>query len=746
MRALGVRASAIDALTWSADTDPSWRTFAMLDAAVRMVRALVDGRAITRGSAASELLEALCGTGLDAPTARMEQRIPARFWWIRAHPSERDKLLVNGAVIVHFARREGPEAAPTAAPDAARALTLPQRGAGHRLATRLLLPPEAASALTREKPAPMQLLFAVLRAGQPRTLALVLAGLTVGAAAAVGEIMLVRALLTIGTSLALDYQRATAIVALLAFLIAACWTDLRVTSTLKRLGVDLEARLRVALLAKLPLLDDSYLRTRPASDMAARAHALHHLREVPALWAQSVRASLGLVSTGAGLIWLYPEATSHIVGLLAVALVTPYLGRRSLSEANVRLQTQAGARERFYLDALLGAVPIRVHGAAQAVQRGHELLLVDWLRSARGVLALATSVQGVQLFASSALALSVVGLYLLTGSEPSAALLLAFWALRMPALGQELVAAQLALRSYHGVALRLLAPLSAATERTSVRDPDQDPPAPRTAMSLALRSVSVTLGGRPVLSDLSVEIAAGEHVAIVGPSGAGKSSLIALLLGWVEASEGQLLVDGRALEPSRLCAETAWVDPAVQLWDASLYDNLLYGDDREPTRDLPGVLAAAELLDVVANLEGGLSASLGAGGARLSGGQAQRVRLGRALMREDARLVLLDEPFRGLERAVRGLLLARLRARFRGATLLFVSHDIADTASFDRVLVLARGRIVETGVPAQLARDPTTRYAQLVAAEQALRNRVFARAAWRRMWLERGALRERGTP
>src|SRR5439155_4044962 len=111
----------------------------------------------------------------------------------------------------------------------------------------------------------------------------------------------------------------------------------------------------------------------------------------------------------------------------------------------------------------------------------------------------------------------------------------------------------------------------------------------------------------------------------------------------------------------------------------------------------------AELEPVIARLPEGLATRLGEGGGLVSGGEGQRVRVGRGYARRRARLVLLDEPFRGLDRESRRRQLAAARACWRDATLLCVTHDLAETQTFARVLVIDGGRIVEDGAPVQLA-------------------------------------------
>jgi len=258
-----------------------------------------------------------------------------------------------------------------------------------------------------------------------------------------------------------------------------------------------------------------------------------------------------------------------------------------------------------------------------------------------------------------------------------------------------------------------------------------------------MQSVGVIASGHRVLQDIELRIAPGSHLAVVGPSGAGKSTLVGLLLGWHRASSGgRLLIDGELLDGKRLSAlrsQTAWLDPAVQLWNRSLIDNLQYGTPQGSDGRLRNVLEAAELHGLVELLPEGLQTSLGEGGALVSGGEGQRVRLGRALLRSSARLVILDEPFRGLDREKRRLLLGGARQWWPGATLLCITHDISETLQFPRVLILEGGRIVEDGAPAELAERPS-KYRAMLEAEESIRTGLWSGQDWRRLRLEGGRL------
>jgi len=208
-------------------------------------------------------------------------------------------------------------------------------------------------------------------------------------------------------------------------------------------------------------------------------------------------------------------------------------------------------------------------------------------------------------------------------------------------------------------------------------------------------------------------------------------------------------VDGEILDGKRVVSlrqETAWVDPAVQLWNRSLYENLRYGIEIPDGAQMGAAIQSASLYGVLERLPDGLKTSLGESGGLVSGGEGQRVRLGRAFLHTGTRLAILDEPFRGLDRDARRKLLRESRQHWKNVTLLCVTHDVSETLVFPRVLVIEDGQIIEDGQPAALADQPASRYHSLLQAEQDVRTGLWQGADWRRLTIADGHLAENALP
>lgn len=191
------------------------------------------------------------------------------------------------------------------------------------------------------------------------------------------------------------------------------------------------------------------------------------------------------------------------------------------------------------------------------------------------------------------------------------------------------------------------------------------------------------------LCGASLRVPAGTHVAVVGPSGGGKSTLLALLLGLLPAESGEV----------RAPRKVTWCPQEPQLVSTTVRENLRLAapgaSDRELVEGLrqAGLEGWGERLDEV----------VGSGGVALSGGEAQRIALARALLREEAELVLLDEPTAHLDVETSEALLQRLRRGLRGTTVLHVTHRWSETRHADVVLRVDGGTVTPV-------RDDAVRY------------------------------------
>lgn len=712
--------TAAEATLDAALADDSWRGPATLDAALRMTQALVDARAVRRGAQALALVRHFTAT----PAA-----LPPHVWSVSDMPRD--------------AVGKGDAAAPDGSTVYLRgAVFIRVSGTRERSAT---LAPELQAALNEGPARPLRTLIDLLRADGTLTPAVVSLAMVVAAGATMVEAVLLRGLFDLGRDLQLFGQRLGAYTAIVVFATGLLLLEVPVAAGLLRLGRQLENRLRMRFLEKIPRLGDRYFQSRPKSDMAERSHALHRLRHLPEIGGRVLRALFELLFTTLGIIWLDPASAPVAVAALAAAVLLPLIVQPTLAEHDMRLRTHAGALGRFYLDAMLGLVAIRTHGSSGPVRQAQRGLLGEWAQAGLAFQQTVAFTEGAQLALGFGFAgWLVVGQFSRAGDTGSA-LLLVYWALSMPSVAQDLALAAWQYPSLRSITLRLVEPLGAIDDSGGAdRAPAPDVTDASLAVAglrLALDDVSVRAGGHTVLSQVTLSIAAGEHVAVVGRSGAGKSSLVGLLLGWHRPASGRVRVDDVELDGamlSRVRAQTAWVDPEVHLWNRSMLDNLAYGSGHDTLDTVGTAIEQSDLLAVLDRLPGGLQAPLGEAGARLSGGEGQRVRLARAMLRPDARLVILDEPFRGLERERRAALLARCRDYWKQATLICITHDVAHTRSFERVLVVDAGRLVQDGPPAVLESEPESLYRAMLDRETALHTTLWTSASWRRVRVAHG--------
>ena len=206
------------------------------------------------------------------------------------------------------------------------------------------------------------------------------------------------------------------------------------------------------------------------------------------------------------------------------------------------------------------------------------------------------------------------------------------------------------------------------------------------------------------LDGLDLEVHPGETVALVGPSGAGKSTVLQLLLRFHDPQQGRITLDGidlRAFDPQALRSAIALVPQDPMIFAASAAENIRYGRLDASADDITRAAALAEADEFIRSLPQGYESELGERGARISGGQQQRIAIARALLK-DAPVLLLDEATSALDAQSEHMIQQALERLMEGRTTLVIAHRLATVLKADRIVVLDGGRIVDIGTHAEL--------------------------------------------
>jgi ATP-binding cassette, subfamily B, bacterial len=244
-----------------------------------------------------------------------------------------------------------------------------------------------------------------------------------------------------------------------------------------------------------------------------------------------------------------------------------------------------------------------------------------------------------------------------------------------------------------------------------VRLPDSETPTElRSADMIRFEMVSFAYGREAGgVENIDLSIQPGEKLGIVGASGAGKSTLVSLLLRFYDAETGRITISGqdiRDLSQESLRRMIGMVTQETAMFNRSARDNILYGRPDATEAELIDAARRAEAHDFILELQDhrgrkGYEAHLGERGVKLSGGQRQRIALARAILK-DAPILVLDEATSALDSEVEAQIQAALDHVMEGKTVLAIAHRLSTIARMDRIVVLDRGRILETGTHEEL--------------------------------------------
>ena len=480
----------------------------------------------------------------------------------------------------------------------------------------------------------------------------------------------------------------------------------------------LDGKLTLGFLDHMASLPVNFFQRRSTGDLMLRVSSNSTMREIV------TSQTLSAIVDGA-FVMIYAVVimwTSALLGGVALALaLLPALLYLATRGKNMRLTGEdlsAQARSQSYLNELLGGMEtLKTAGAERAaverwaglysevmnvgIRRGRLQAIVDALRSAIAQLA--------------PMIIMAIGTHAVITQTMTIGTMLAMSSLAMSLFGplSQLVESLLQMQLLTGYAARVEDVLKTPAEQ----DRDTVVPPPQLRGTIQLKGVTFRYSAdRPaVLTNVDLAIPAGAKVALVGPSGSGKSTLLKLLAGTLVPTAGTVSYDGRNLHELDLEAVRRQLGVVPQhpfVFGSSVRENIAL---TLPDASLPRIERAARMAmlhDDIAAMPLAYDTPISDGGSSLSGGQRQRIAIARALLREP-RVLLFDEATSALDTATEAAIVQHVRAL--GCTQVTVAHRLSTIQSYDLIVVMDRGKIVELGNHEQLCANRGL-YARLVAA------------------------------
>lgn len=474
------------------------------------------------------------------------------------------------------------------------------------------------------------------------------------------------------------------------------------------------AHLRVWLYARLEPLAPGRLQGIHSGDLLSRLGA-----DIDTLETLYIRTLVPLLTalTGTALLAAF---LSRYDGALAVVLLAclgaggllvPLWSRRAGAAPGRRLVETEAALRTAAVDGLQGLAELLVYGAAdrQAARlarlsadlAAERLRLAGSAGAAQGAMVLCAGLglwgvlwHGIPLVREGRIAppeLAMLALFALAAVETVAPL---------PQAVQQLGAALAAARRIFAI----------VDMPPAVIEPVGASPQPR-GFDLTLRDIRFAYPGaeRPALDGIDLDLPAGRRVALVGPSGSGKSTVLHLLLRFWSPDSGEIRLGGRALADysgTTVRQYLALVSQHTHLFNATIRDNLLLARPQASRADIESACRAAQIDAFIATLPEGYDTWVGETGVQLSGGEARRIAVARAILK-DTPILLLDEPTEGLDAPAEQALLQAVGPLMAGRSVLLVTHRPVGLEAMDEILVLDAGRVTARGT-----------YAELIACER----------------------------
>ncbi len=494
----------------------------------------------------------------------------------------------------------------------------------------------------------------------------------------------------------------------------------------KHVAATIKTRLRSRLFDQLLLLGPGYLeKTETGKVQSTLVDGVEALESYLGYYLPQALVSLIVPVCVVGVILFLDPLIGLVV--LACALAVPLIPKawdRVLGEHGQRHWAAYSSLNSQFVDSMQGMVTLKALNASE--RRGEQL------RDASQALYRATMAQlsvsmirnglvGFAMSAGVALAVGIGSFQVAAGDLGIAALLIILF------LSAECFRPLVELDSYWHAGYM---GISASTGIFELMDAEPEvkdagpshPDGPQIlGHAIALRDVTFRYSpeASPALNGVSMEVHEGETVAIVGPSGAGKTTVASLLLRFFDPQDGRITLGATDIQEVRLDdlrSRIGYVSQETYLFHGTVEDNLRIGNPTATLEEIQEAATQANIHSFVQSLPQGYATIVGERGAKLSGGERQRIAIARALLK-DAPVLILDEATSSLDGANEAAIRDALRRLTRGRTTLVIAHRLSSVVHADRIVVMEKGRVVESGNHADLiARNG--QYALLIQAQK----------------------------
>ena len=488
---------------------------------------------------------------------------------------------------------------------------------------------------------------------------------------------------------------------------------------LARIGNDLVARYQARVFDKLMKLSVGYFTEARSGHLAARiAENVNGIRDVLSLTLTGLARDLvSLIGLLVVMVTMDPILSLIVFGVapvlvLAIAWISARI--RGVVRETVELNARVVGTMQ---EAVQGITVVKAFTMEEQLGARIGTIIADARKKADRLAAITERVNpAAEIFAGLAVAgvIAYAGFRAVNEGRPPGTIIAFLTALLLAAdparrLGQLKVNLEKAM-----VNARMIYEILDMPERQ--RDKPGAEPLRVTEAAIAFEDVDFSYGdGMMVLHGLSFEAPAHKTTAIVGPSGAGKTTITALLQRFYDLDAGAIAIDGQDISEVTLASlrgQIAFVSQQPYLFEGTIRDNIRYGRPDATDAEIEAAAEQANARAFIVEQAQGYDTPVGENGVTLSGGQRQRLSIARAIVR-NAPILLLDEATSALDNESEKLVQEALEEVMAGRTTIVIAHRLSTIVSADRIIVMDKGRVAETGTHAELAGRPGGLYARL---------------------------------